>query len=57
MGGGKASIACCHLRGLGSYANVLYLPGVHFLEESVQMIRSVKDVTQWTDCKCERAYK
>ena len=31
----------------------MYLPGIHFLEESVQVIRSVKDVTQRTDCECE----
>ena len=29
------------------------LPGIHFLEESIQVIRSVKDVTQRTDCERE----
>ena len=49
MGGGKALKAppCSHPRGLGSYANI---PSVHLLEESVQVIRSVKEVAQRTDC-------
>ena len=31
-------------------ATPMYLPGVHLLEESVQVVRSVKDVAQRTDC-------
>ena len=51
MGEGKALKAppCSHLRSL--LVTPMYLPSVHLLEESVQVIRSVKDVAQRTDCE------
>ena len=49
MEGRKASL-CSHLKGVAGY-----LPGIHLFEESVQMIRSVKDVAQRTDCMRNRS--